>query len=271
MMASSFVPGTRWFNCQASMRAAALGAACLVATAGCGDPAPGSDGTGGLNAGSGDALSGASDCTRAEYGDCTVATCPPSPEPPPQEPPFVERLHAGTIQIVPDRDDFTGTGTPEGETNQYTFTTTGTLLGEEIMTITALGGPISAFQGTIQVPLAPLLTSPVVTGEDGSPHEILVPRAVDFAFSWDARGTGQTLTTSSSGTGTSTISCQFDAARGTGIFPAAALQQLAAGAEIHLILTQRETISTPEGDIDVLAGLELDSLDRTVYPYFVLE
>jgi hypothetical protein len=218
-----------------------------------------------------DALSEAADCTRQEYGDCAVTTCSPSSEPTPPEPPSSTRLHAGTIQIVPDRDDFTGTGTPDGENNEYTFATTGTLLGQEIMTLTATGGMISAFQATIQVPLAPLLTSPVVTGDTGVPYEILVPRDADFTFSWDARGTGEILSTLVSDAGSSSISCGWDASDGTATIPAPALQQLDAGTEIRLMSVQTETISTPEGDISLFAGMEIDSVDRTVRPYFVLE
>lgn len=219
-------------------------------------------------------------CTREEFGACRIWTCEPATDPNLGDPPSSVRLEAGTITIVPDRDEFTASGGPTGDNNEYNLSSSGAMLGEEILTVTATGGAISAFQGMVQIPLAPLLLSHDASApSQGTKVKIPVPRTVDLALGWDARGTAQTMnmqtlsaqTTEPGGKSVVSLSCAFEAPSGSGTIPAAALSQLPVGTEIHLLASNRQLVSTPEGDVQLLAGFEAVSSDRTGYPMFVLE
>lgn len=215
-------------------------------------------------------------CSREQFGDCWIRTCTPTGAQPDQsEQPSSLRLEAGTIMLVPDRDDFTASGMPVGEDNDYTFTTSGTLLGEEIMTVTASGGAIGPFQGMVQVPLAPFLLSHEASSpEAGTVVSIPAPRTADLLISWDARDTAQKMQTvviNPSDASQVTLACTFDATLGSGTILATALSQLPAGTEIHLFAVNSQVVTTPQGDVELLGVMEMNSPDRTGYPMFVLE
>lgn len=215
-------------------------------------------------------------CSREQFGDCWIRTCTPTGAQPDQsEQPSSLRLEAGTIMLVPDRDDFAASGMPTGEGNDYAFTTSGTVLGEEIMTVTASGGAIGPFQGMVQIPLAPfLLSHDAMTAVAGTVVSLPAPRTTDLVVSWDARGTAETMQTIVSYPGDTsqiTLACSFDATLGSGRILASALSQLPAGTEIHFFAVNSQTVTTPDGDVELLGVMEMLSPDRTGYPMFTLE
>ncbi len=227
-----------------------------------------------------DALaSGPSSCTSQTFGDCGVSVCPPPDDVEPAVDagtlPSLVRHHAGTLSVSSNNSDFTATGTPGGENNDYQLTTGNSIIGGEIVTITTTGGTIGAFEATLEIPLAPLLISPVGILVDGGPEAaVSVSRGADLSLTWQARGATQALLAQiivSSSESATTLGCRFDAARGTGTIPAAALAFVPSGDEIHLFATNTTTVSTPQGPVTLFGALEIASEDKMYYPYLVLE
>lgn len=227
-----------------------------------------------------DALAtGSPSCTRQTFGDCTVSTCPPAEEPDPNiDPstlPSLARHQAGTVSVTADTGEYMTTLSPTGTNDSYEYTVGGSIVGGEVLTISASGGTIPAFQGELPVPLAPLLTSHVGTVVGAGPESaVSVPRGVDFHFTWDPRGATQTLlaqVASASSASTSTVGCRFDAALGSGTIPAAALAVVQSGDEIHVFSTHTVAVSTALGTVDLMGAIEIASEDRMTFPYFVVE
>jgi hypothetical protein len=223
-----------------------------------------------------DAL-GTSPCARESFGDCVLTKCPVSEMEPSSVPnaPSVARLEAGTITITADMGPFSATGMPTADKVPYVFQASGGLSGGETLTVTATGGTISAFTGTIPVPLAPLLLAPPIDGLKGT-IDIPVPRTADFSIRWDARSASDQIQLSvrapvDAPAGTRYLSCGFAAAAGAGTFQAGALAQLPAGTRIRLFGVTYRTVQTARGHVRLLAAFEMISSDKMSYPSLVLQ
>ena len=221
-------------------------------------------------------------CVTTAYGDCRLTVCPPPTDPgpdpdvDPDDLPSLARLEAGTISVSSDSGEFTATGDPTGTNGTYVVSASGSFAGEEVVTVSAAGGTIEAFEGTIQIPLAPLLTLPAVSGEVAAVTSIPVPREEDFAFSWDARGTADTLEAivllpEDAPELSPGLTCTFDASAGSGVLLAEALEQLPVGTAIHFFSVNRGEVETAQGTVYLAAYFELLSEDKMAYPQFVLE
>lgn len=229
-----------------------------------------------------DALGGASgsSCTTTAFGDCSLFTCTPSdpttdPTIDPSTLPSLVRLEAGTLTVSGADGGFTSVGSPSGETKTYAFATSGDIVGEEALTVTATGGTIAAFTSAITIPLAPLLLGPSVPTSSAGRVDVSVSRSADLVLTWDARATGTTLELVSvlpAAAGTTTqLSCRFDTASGTGTIPQAALAPVPIGTEIHLFSSNQVDVETPQGTVAIVGGIETVSPDRASFPVLVLE
>lgn len=223
-----------------------------------------------------EATDSTADCTSTPYGECTLRICPPR-EVDPNEPPAL-RWDAGVITVVDNEsaedDLFSATLTPSGDDRAYKAEITSSSLGGgETITVTAEGGSISAFQVTLQLPLAPLLTShPVTPTEEGPIVKVPVARDADLHLTFDMRETGARIQSAFRGPdSTVNLSCDFSANRGTGVIAAAALAELPAGSAIHFFSVESKDVISAEGKLTVLAFFEMVSPDRTAYPMFVVE
>src|SRR6478735_276210 len=221
-------------------------------------------------------------CVTTAYGDCRLTVCPPPTDPgpdpdvDPDDLPSLARLEAGTISVSSDSGEFTATGDPTGTNGTYVVSASGSFAGEEVVTVSAAGGTIEAFAGTIQIPLAPLLTLPAVSGEVAAVTSVPVSRAADFAFSWDARGTADTLEAivllpEDAPELSPGLTCTFDASAGSGVLLAEALEQLPVGTAIHFFSVNPGEVHKTKGNVYLAAYFELLSEDKTAYPQFVLE
>ena len=215
-------------------------------------------------------------CPTETYGACVVTKCPDEGEmnPVPPAPTSSDLLDAGTITLSADKGNFSSTATPTAANHAYIFTSTGSLVGAELVTISSTGGTVPAFSSEIQVPLAPLLLTPSLAGSQGT-VDVPVPRTGDFTFTWDARGTSQKLQLAveypSGTTGKPWLSCNFDAAAGTGTFPVGALSQFTAGIRIRVFGVNNVVAQTARGTVAILAAFETLSADKASFPTFVLE
>jgi hypothetical protein len=217
---------------------------------------------------------GGEPCPEETYGACVVAKCPVQPETEPApDLPSTDMLDAGTITMTADMGSFSSSGTPTEADHGYTFDSTGSISGHELVTISATGGTISAFSGQVQVPLTPLLLTPSLEGSKGA-IDVPVSRTKDFTFTWDARGASERLQLSvvnGAGGGSTYMICNLDVAAGTATFQGGALSQLSAGTRIRLFGLNTAVIETPGGKVRVLAAFEMSSQDKESYPTFVLE
>jgi len=222
-----------------------------------------------------DARANGESCPEEKYGACTVTKCPTSTdETDPTLPtaPSSDHLDAGTITLTPDKGTFSATGAPTLADHKYAFDAQGSLSGNELVTIAATGGTVSAFSSEIQMPLAPLLLTPSLAGSQGA-VDVPVPRTADFTFTWDARGASERLQlVAVYPTGSAALlSCTFDAPAGTGTFQVGALSQLPAGTRIRLFGLKTASVKTSQGDVAILAAFETISSDKASYPTFVLQ
>jgi hypothetical protein len=222
-----------------------------------------------------DARASGKGCPTETYGACVLTKCTnDETQPDPTAPPSSDHLDAGTITMSADKGTFSGTGAPTEADHGYSFDSTGSISGQEIVTVSATGGTISAFSGKVQVPLTPLLLMPSIDGASGR-VEVPVSRTADFTFSWDARGASQKLqlvvTGSTTATAANFLTCNLDVQAGTGTFKAGALSQLAAGTRIRIFGLNSVAIQTPQGPVAFLAAFEMSSADKMSSPVFVLQ
>ncbi len=156
-----------------------------------------------------------SGCTDMTFGPCDIGTCAAATSNP----------NAGTITVMGGTQAVTLT---PGSDGSYTDATGTTALwnGGETLTISASGGMVPAFMGSVQAP------APVTVNQLGgaawpaATATVNVSRATDLVVTWTAT-TGSVLIGIANNT--SGMTCVFDGSAGTGTIPAAALGQLAAG------------------------------------------
>lgn len=209
-------------------------------------------------------------CDYDTSGDCTLAVCTGESSAGSTAP----RLTAGTIT-------FTGEGSfllvveTLPEEPFFTRSRDRDVFGEEILTFSSSGGTVEAFSGTAQIPLAPLLLTPVAS----SPEPLtLVPVPVssvaDFTMTWDARASSQFLViTDEQGTGVEgqSVRCQFDASLGEGTIPAEIIQALAPGTVLLARGVNQEEVPLEQGKVVIRTTFGMVGEDRYSFVQFVVE
>lgn len=212
-------------------------------------------------------------CTTTDYGACRVTRCDePSTASDPDSSPSSEKLDSGTIEVTTS-DGLMATGVPTGENNEYQWTTEGDILGGESLDVSTSGGTVSAFEATLDVPLAPLLTTPSTPMDAEGALPIVVSPSVDLIMAWDRGDSAdfaQILIASPSDS-LVTMTCEFEAPAGSATIPKEALSELDVGTTIHLFSGTRTSRITPEGEVRVVVGYEMATPNRMAYPYFVIE
>lgn len=213
------------------------------------------------------------DCTTTDYGACGVTRCgEPSSAPDPDPSPSSERLDSGTIEVTT-ADGLMATGVPAGEDKEYQWTTEGDVLGGESLDVSTSGGTVSAFEATLDVPFAPLLTAPSTPMDAEGDLPIVISPSVDLVMEWDRGDSADFAQVLIAPPGGSlvTMGCEFEAPAGTATIPKEALSELDAGTTIHLFSGTRTTAVTPEGEVQIVVGYEMATPNRMAYPYFLIE
>jgi hypothetical protein len=157
---------------------------------------------------------GASDgCTTNSIGPCDLGSCGTATMYP----------NAGTLTLTGGMQTVTLTPGTDGSYSDASGTTA-LWNGGETLTITASGGTVPAFSGSLRAP-----TPITVTGLAGAAWPtamVNVARTTDLVVTWTP-ASGTVLI--GIGNQTSGMTCLFDASAGTGTIPSQALQMLAAG------------------------------------------
>ncbi len=209
-------------------------------------------------------------CTTTEYGECAVTHCTEKMTVAPEDAPSAERLEAGIVSFHTD-DGFLASGQPQGEENEYSsFTQTGPLGGGEQIEITATGGTVSAFETSMELPLAPILVAPAPPADLEGDFPIEVPASQDLILEWDRGEEAEFVQLLGADLGETEFSCRFDGPAGTGTVPAEALEHLPDLAELHLLSGRSSTVETAEGPVNVVIAIEVVHENKLGYPYFVL-
>ncbi len=210
-------------------------------------------------------------CVRESFGDCGVTQCDAYTDPGGAIP---VRLEAGKMTFLAD-------GAIIAETEFYDESTTylanlmAGFAGGEVISLTAEGGVVSAFNGQINMPLAPLLLAPAAAeGAAMAVEDVLVSRTQDLDISWDARDSAEYILVDleyDSSLNTVSMSCFFDAEQGEGTVPAGALDRLAPGSVLHTSALNGEKVMVDEGYIELVTRIDILSENKVSYPRFVLQ
>jgi hypothetical protein len=184
---------------------------------------------------------------------------------------------AGNIVVVGKTGLFSQTFVPDPIDRTYsTSDETVSLLGEEVLVVTATGGTVEAFQGEVQMPLAPLLTSEDLTGLGGV-QQLSVPTSADYELTWDRGEASEqielaTLTPRQDAEGKEvSLVCVFDSVPGRAIIEQAVLELLPSGVKFLLFGKKKKIVATAQGNVSLVAAIEMVSLDKKAYLEFVIE
>jgi hypothetical protein len=208
-------------------------------------------------------------CQITTMGSCSVTDCRALTEPPEPVPPVPDPLPAPTAGTITVRSTgtFTADLSPDGTGAYGTSGATGSLVGEESVTVTAAGGDVPAFTHTMTYPLLLLLTQPAF---DDVQTEYAVSRADDLVLAWD-RGTPSRQLQIQTGDSTATLGCSFPSADGTGTIPSELLSILDQGAELILLGVQTERVTAGDYEVSVTSAGSVMTPDRTRRAKIVLQ
>jgi hypothetical protein len=157
-----------------------------------------------------------------------------------------------------------GTIIPE-TTGSYPFgSLSQRLRGTEVATVSAVGAEVPAFQATINVPLALLLsTEDQTVGALGD--TIVLSRQVDTVLSWE-RGTDSVFLvldgSLNNGESTQALTCRFPSAAGAATIPVSIVNMLHAG-NLSLYSAAYETVQAGDYTVSVRAAGPVVNSDRT--------
>ncbi len=179
------------------------------------------------------ALPGLPPCQSETEGECVFYQCGASPQVDAGAPLDAGTVppHAGVITVSGARIP-AGTTLVPGADGKYPVLSRSMLdawSGGEALAVSAAGGNVPAFDGTVSAPAPGIaLTAPVLA----PPQKAEVDRSRGLTVSWSGGGAG-TLTVSATaavqGGGSALVTCRFDAAKGTGQMPTKLLSKLPAG------------------------------------------
>lgn len=124
--------------------------------------------------------------------------------------------------------------------------------GGEMITITAAGGTIPAFTGTLLASVGVDVTLPLEPPNKGP---LPVDRTSDLVFTWNNGGPGDVILFLNDGLGTR-VGCTFSSAAGKGTVPKAALAKLSAGAKgsFGLAALTLKTVTAGSWSIQLAVG-----------------
>jgi hypothetical protein len=189
-----------------------------------------------------------SDCTHETFGDCSVSTCTANDKtatPPP---------NAGTITITDGAMfNVTLTAAP-GQPYTTQAGATGSIVGAELVSVSAAGGDVPAFMTSIAVPRVITLSAPALD-ESGVGT---VPASGDLVLTFDNRAAdGETETKlhvlQSSGL-KSNLYCQLPTESGTATIPGAALDKVrGAGGQLLLLVARAKQVPAGDFAVNVIA------------------
>ena len=209
------------------------------------------------------------ECPRTPVGGCFIADCWTQQSS--DDTGMDVRLEAGKIEFSVDN-GMTFETAPQGDDNAYPAITNAGLAGGEHVSFTAEGGTVEAFSGSIQLPLAPMLLEPDVSGGGSQVVEVGVPSTQDLSLTWDVRGTSEWVVFQALGaTDAPNFSCTFEAEPGGAIIPAEVLQHVGAGMEFSGVGANRDRIVLADGYVEVVAHFDMVNETRTVTPLFVVQ
>lgn len=206
-----------------------------------------------------------SPCEVQTYGACTVTTCPSTPPDPPP-PPTVAAPGAGTLSLTAAAASYAKTLNPDAGYGAYgaDIDTTVDFLGGESVSISAAGGEIPAFSGTVVMPV-PLSITTVLPARDtnGSiPFRVAEDLVLevsggmpDVVVQVDGR------TGISGGPTKSSLSCFVESESGTLTIPSEALTPLGTSAFVVLYTLRRSSLITGDYDILVVFGTNVNAND----------
>ncbi len=208
-------------------------------------------------------------CVKVGTDICYATTCDPAPDDAPVE---TNHPHAGTLTFT--SADIAGSlslGPNEvGDYGISTNTFEAPFSGGEQGLVTASGGDVPAFEKTIDVPLALLLTQPAYA-KDGPQ---VIPRGSDLTLQW-LRGTeGVTFNVQGSADrpdgmpGRARLQCNFPSEAGTGVIPSEVLQALPSGASVQVRTMRYVPVTAGEYEVTVGAGYGVynEAKDQIVDP-----
>lgn len=209
------------------------------------------------------------ECPGTQVGDCVIADCW-TPSRTPAEGTDV-RLHAGKIEFSIDN-GMSFEVSPEGADNSYMVITGEEFGGGEEISFSAEGGTVEAFSGQIDLPLAPMLLQPHVSGGGSSVVTVGVAAAQDLDLVWDVRNASEWVVFQARGDSSEPyFNCTFDASSGGGTIPSEVLQHVGAGTEFSGVGLNLLQIPVEDGRVDVYAQFDLVNESRTATPHFVIQ
>ena len=167
------------------------------------------------------------DCVVVTEGPCVVTSCTPSDGGVASPAPTAGVIDvAGGVEPVQ--------LTPGGDGKYTAVQGTKSLFdGGEVLTYTAAGADVPAFQDTVKAPeqITVSLPAPVTP-----PAKLVVSHSSDLKMAWT--GGGQSPVKVMIAVGSTSLGCTFDVASGAGSIPAAALAHLPAGTGGFSLSTQ---------------------------------
>ena len=171
------------------------------------------------------------------------------------------RVHAGIISIQGTKRPVALAPLSNGSYPRIQDDTQTFWSGNETVTFTALGDRVPAFADTLTAPSQPTITTPALPS--GQP--LVIPQQLALSVSWSGATSGTiaiTLTRAQTPLKYATVTCELDAANGSGELPSAALQAISSGASGGTYaFTARTAKNIRAGTYDV--RLQLDAIGRT--------
>lgn len=209
-------------------------------------------------------------CPSTKVGDCSMTDCRNVAESP--DPGTAVRLHAGKIVFTVDNGMVFET-VPEAADNAYSVISGEEFAGGEQISFAAEGGTIEAFNGEIQLPLAPMILSPTFTGGATPVARVNVDATQDLELTWDVRGSSQWIlfTTTTGSADDPDFDCVMDASAGSGVIPAEVLQHVGAGTEFEGAGMNYEEIELESGFVTALGRFDLVNEAKNATPVFVVQ
>lgn len=173
-----------------------------------------------------------SSCTLKTIGDCVLYLCPTAPSAEAgSDDAGAASPSAGEIGLSGARIP-SGTKLVPGADGKYGALTEPSVdawSGGETIAITAKGGDVPAFSGSVTAPSPTMaLTTPVFA----PPAKLDVDRSRAFPLAWSGGGAGfvnVTVSSSRNTNGTATAVCRFEGAKGSAEIPAAVMSELPVG------------------------------------------
>jgi hypothetical protein len=190
-----------------------------------------------------------SDCTLEKFGDCQVSNCTSNGKTATPAP------YAGDITITDGGMVDVKLSTTPGQNYSQPSGTGGGLSGGELLTVSASGGDVPAFNTQIAVPLVITISAPAVDDMGSAP----IPASGDLALTFDNRAAdGETGTKLYviGGSGTTTLYCVLPTETGSASVPALALDKLRGGSgKLTLLTTRTKQIQAGAFTVNVAAYL----------------